>query len=535
MRLEDLKGLKKNDKYRLLKQQDNIDDLGEDVIRKLSNDIAINVREEVASRTNNVDIILEMIYNKKKNWKSGNIMNKLLSRDIIPEKDRMDFIESRVWEDPAFPFNSVKHIMAKGLFMHKKGNGFVPLIIKMAKEKPLPYELIKDAQWDATKDELIELISLTTTHIYGIFDSAPMQDKLPIKIFKDLALKKLSSNLNVQQLSKFFFSKVLDDELYNHLFKNTENLITTSYEKRKAVFKNKNLSYKTFEDIFYQYIDSDKILGSFRDYFLLLSNCPLNKKMNGEIQDFIKHISDTQNNSSDIPYNMVCAYAENPTADKKIIKALRETYKGGDQSKIIAAINKNPSYSDNEVEAIIDNTLKETSNNKELGILLLFNNIMKDSSTPPRQDLINKVWNIIISKEGFEFHTNKIARGPVYDALVAFFTNGARGNFGQKNTLPKQIQVDKGVEYFKKKGIADWVVYDDSISLKDLEDIWDSDYIKNANMKLDKYGSQTGSRATKLKYDILNGKYKEHFGTLYYEESGDESFLPETVKDIFIF
>ncbi len=202
------------------------------------------------------------------------------------------------------------------------------------------------------------------------------------------------------------------------------------------------------------------------------------------------------------------------------------------QQEIKRFINKRISLDKEEIKVKISSLdcLIDEINKRILNLI--------DSSDTSRVQvgLIKKnLQDMNFSKDGFEFLGNRNVQGPVYDALSAFFTNGTRGNYSQKNALPKQIQIDKGIEYFKKKGIADWVVYDDSISLKDLEDIWDSDYIKNANMKLDKYGSQTGSRATKLKYDILNGKYKEHFGTLYYEESGDESFLPETVKDIFLF
>jgi len=473
MELSELKGLKKYDKLGLLRGKGRkIDELGHDVIQKLSTDVSPVVRSIIAEWSRFEDILHDMVYDKKRNWKKGSIVSYALKN--LSDADKMEFIKSRTWQEPDFPYKDARFSIANGLYIHKKGNGFVPMIIKMAKEAPISHDILEKAHWDATPSELLEIITLTDTkHLQDIFSSSVMLNELPIKALRNVAIKKMDLNTNITLYPSQFFDKVLDDKLYSKLFNHevkSKTINATSYEKRKAIFSNKDLTSKTWEHIFYTYIESDKILGSWRDYFLLLADIPLNSKMNGEIEDFIEYMQDTEGGGmADIVTPMIISYFENPTADKKIIDVLRNKYNTS-MGDTVAALTKNTDFSDKEVGNITMD-YAERGGKVEINLLDTFNNMMKEKHTPPRKELIEEVWQFIIKAPAMGFEAYGSSKTAIEIAISAFFIRGSEGNYGQKNSLPDDIRKEKSIEYFEKYGITDWIEYNDTFSKDFLEEL----------------------------------------------------------------
>ena len=303
------------------------------------------------------------------------------------------------------------------------------------------------------------------------------------------------------------------------------------YGKRKAFYENEEISDTVLESIFDAYTASGKWIGSFKDYYLLLANSRLSDISNSKILDFIKVVERTE--TGDTVPDMVMAYIENPTADRNVINELKKSYnKIDDKARVIGAMSKNPNFSDSEIKSELSDAIYSSTYDKELTVMKIFNSIMKNNHIPPRNQMVEQIWDIIISRNGYSRQCNSNA--DIYcETVTKFFTRGTQHSYNQSNSLDINLLSEKAVLYFKKFGIIDWILDIDKLSPEDQMSIWKSEKMKDITVDENSlYGSRTVPE--KMKASLLHN-HKEIFGKMYYDQTGDTSYLSDDVKDVFLF
>jgi len=534
MKISDLKGLKKDDKLRFL-QSINIEDLDDEILNKLSNDAAIDVRLQIARKCPSSEILLNMMFNKK-NWKP-HIISEIYMNKAFTIKNKIEFIKSKEWKDEAFPFNQVKFDLIRDLNNPGSNDGFIDLIITFLEEDPegTPINFVRSAIYGTSKDILLKLINLTMmkkdNYLNLFLGHSHVMNLLSIKELRELFNKYIDNSLAFIHFESTFYRSIINDKIFGKLLKNSDYIGQNSFslislDSKIAFFNNPDISQYIYDNILGEYIDADiklrMAIGS-KKYSEIIRYIKLTNETNKKVINFALELKKLDD---DLANTIWFSYISNETAIFKLVKENLKFF--NNVARNLAFLSDNKAFKDDEVNELIDKAINDADNPTEK-TLSLFKHMLINGETP-RNDLINKVWNIIKDTK-VEREDSVNSDDSIINIFKRFFnTYATKNSYGQKAKVPKEIQIEKALEYYMKFMIPDWLIYSDDLP----EELWEEvlDHPKLKDLIVEPHSSDF---FISLKEQILTGKYQANFGMKYYEQTGYDEYIPEEIKNIFLF
>lgn len=519
MRLEDLKGLKKADKIDKIRFY--YDSIEPAAVKKLSMDASHDVRSLIALKCTDSSILHDMLKDRK-NWNRESIIHNILTSRSLTLDDRLDFLRSQLWLETSFSISvSAKTAIFKNFQMPDKR--VIDALLDVMKTAPnsIPHGMISSGLWYAsTREEILDAISLfrpEMSYMYvDLFEIGSVQDLLTIEdkrkvILDNISIFKKYTNYLPQEV----FKVIINDDILDNVI-DINALTSKSIEN---ILNNKSLGKDTHDKFFNNLVERIKIVST-TELGIILEHLHLDKPKTDFFIDYIDtHIKSSLNMVTSVTYS----FLRNKTITSDTIKRLLNlkfdhSFNRPNALKILA---NNESISDTDLDTyvyLISNQMSATVIELKR---IMFANLLLDKKIP-RDSLIKTIWDHLKTLTVYKtdmIRTVSETSGP--EIFVMFFESSP----GRQTVLDKDLRAKCGYEYFKSNKVKDWLTYSDSLTEDQTDEIWDL----TVNHKHDKM------LVTALRKDILKGKYKDKFGVLYFEETGDESYLPEITKDIFIF
>jgi len=534
MKISDLKGLKKDDKLRFLQSVD-IEKLDDEILKKLSNDAAIDVRLKIARKCPSSKILLDMMFNKK-NWKP-HIISEIYMNKAFTIENKIEFIKSKKWQENLFPFHQVKFDLVRDLNNPESNDDFIDLIISFLEEDPegTPINFVRNAIYGTSKEELLKIINLTMmkkdNYLNLFLGHSHVINLLSVKELRNLFSKYADNSITFIHFESPFYRSIINDEIFKKLLKNSDYIGQNSFslislDSKIVFFNNPDISQYIYDDILNEYINADiklrMAIGS-KKYNEIVKYIKLTEDTNKKVINFALELKKLDD---DLANTIWFSYISNETAIFKLVKDNLKFF--NNSARNLAFLSDNKSFKDDEVNELVDEAINNSDNPTEK-TLSLFKHMLINGEAP-RNDLINKVWEIIKDTK-VEREDSVNSDDPITNIFKRFFnTSATKNSYGQKAKVPKEIQIEKALEYYMKFMIPDWLVYSDDLPEELWEEILDHPKLKDLIV-----APHSSDFFISLKEQILTGKYQAKFGMKYYEQTNDERYIPEEVKNIFLF